>query len=271
MAYHEESVSSSDLSRNLRRGHVIGRELVSRGYTYFHVGSWYVPTRENRLAAVNSFSQNAPPGMSEFHVALLQNTPLYPFLKLETRQSERHAEIIQSQFSALEKVAKGPGPKFVFAHILLPHPPFVFDRDGKKVEKLDSKASFLDQLHYTNTRIAQLIDVIRAESSREPVIILQADEGPYLRGDDSEQPIDTQYQIRSGVLNAWHVPVKFRDQLQIPASSINTFPTLMNLLFEKDYSLLPDHYYAWKGLLQHPHEPVDIFHFEEIRFPADGQ
>ena len=37
---------------------------------------------------------------------------------------------IEFQLAELEKTALRPGPKYVFAHILLPHPPFVFLEDG---------------------------------------------------------------------------------------------------------------------------------------------
>ena len=32
--------------------------------------------------------------------------------------------------NALDEIPELPGPKFVFAHLLMPHPPYVIDADG---------------------------------------------------------------------------------------------------------------------------------------------
>ena len=56
--------------------------------------------------------------------------------------------------------ATSPGPKFVFGHVLLPHPPTVFDRDGRVHDRgrggaLSEKERFERQLDYTNTRLTR--------------------------------------------------------------------------------------------------------------------
>ena len=54
---------------------------------------------------------------------------------------------IAFQLDELEMVAQEPGPKYVFAHILLPHPPFIFLADGTYAP---DDATFESQLLYTN-------------------------------------------------------------------------------------------------------------------------
>ncbi len=44
-----------------------------------------------------------------------------------------HRQIISYTFQKLPEVAVIPGPKFVFAHIIAPHPPFVFDKSGNPI------------------------------------------------------------------------------------------------------------------------------------------
>ena len=89
------------------------------------------------------------------------------------------------EFDTLDTLVDDPSPKFVFAHILLPHPPVVFDRDGgfldgPEADALTGRERWARQLEYTNTRIRRLVDALLAlPPDRRPIIILQADEGPY--------------------------------------------------------------------------------------------
>ena len=93
-----------------------------------------------------------------------------------------HREQIVNSFDLLENSVDLPGPKLVFAHILSPHPPFVFNPDGSKtqpnqpysiadasdlswpIEKYQS--GYLDQLEYINTEIENTVSQILAEIKR---------------------------------------------------------------------------------------------------------
>ena len=48
---------------------------------------------------------------------------------------DRHREGTLFAFRQLRRVATAPGPKFVFAHILLPHDPYVFKADGSPLSE----------------------------------------------------------------------------------------------------------------------------------------
>jgi hypothetical protein len=73
----------------------------------------------------------------------------------------------------------------VFAHIISPHEPCTFDRNGRFVSIEETwsrplKALHLDQLTYVNRRVEDLVDRLLSIPAREqPVVIIQADEGPY--------------------------------------------------------------------------------------------
>jgi hypothetical protein len=89
-----------------------------------------------------------------------------------------------------------PGRKFVFAHIIAPHPPFVFGPNGEPIEPADRpftlgdasdftrrssrdeyRRGYVGQVQYVNRRILAAIDDVLAHSQTRPVIILQGDHG----------------------------------------------------------------------------------------------
>ncbi len=81
------------------------------------------------------------------------------------------------QTGQLDSIADEPGPKYVFAHILLPHPPFIYLGDGTYAP---GKATYRSQLEYVNTFILDYVDrLIDSPEDEQPIIILQADEGPF--------------------------------------------------------------------------------------------
>ena len=99
--------------------------------------------------------------------------------------NEEHFEHGAFELARLDDMVDEPGPKFVFGHVLLPHPPYVFDADGSpftadEVATLSQRERWERQLAYTNARIRALVEKLQAlPPERQPIIILQADEGPY--------------------------------------------------------------------------------------------
>ena len=142
-----------------------------------------------------------------------------------------------------------PGPKFVFTHILLPHPPYVHASDGhfltaEEMQGRDGETLFRDQLAYANTRIREIIGGLLAlPEDRRPIIILQADEGPETPEYRATRKTTWDWhtastedlEIKFGILNAWYVPGDRQVGLYPELTSINTFPLLFRDYFGLDY------------------------------------
>lgn len=75
-------------------------------------------------------------------------------------------------------------PRFVYAHALLPHAPYFFDRSGNSISKGfgsgdESTAAndYLEQLIFTDRVVTNLVSEIIAASRRPAVILVQGDHG----------------------------------------------------------------------------------------------
>jgi hypothetical protein len=172
-------------------------------------------------------------------------------------------ERINYTFTTLgEKVPLINTPKMVFAHIIAPHPPFIFDQNGSvfpeefyflqdgntfRVSREDYIQNYVGQLIYINNRILQTIDGILANSQTAPIIIIQADHGPgaYL---DQSSAENTCPEERFSILNAYYLPQAGASQLWDDISPVNTFPYIFNTYFGTHIKLLPneEYYSTWE-------------------------
>ena len=169
-----------------------------------------------------------------------------------------HRQIIQANFIFLPEIASTPGPKFVFAHIIAPHYPFVFDEHGNAIDPdhpftlndkmrliMDDptyKQSYIAELQYINSEVIATIHSILENSSTQPVIILQADHGPglYL---NTGAVADTCLYERYSILNAYYLPGTDSSSIPDAISPVNTFRFIFNTYFSSEFSLLPNRSY----------------------------
>ena len=243
MQYHEDRVIKDHEYTNLLRSHAVGRSLKKAGFRYFHFGNWYDPLRYNDDA-----DSNYRVGLlkSEFLEIILFTTPFGRIFA----NPQRQPSVILRQFEAIERLPV-TSPKFVYAHFLLPHPPFLFSKTGPKafleLDKRPVDEQFLDQLEFTNSRILLLIDRIVQNSKEPPIIVLQADEGPLLnKAVDSERTLVEQIQKRTGILSAFLIPGVPKDRIPETTSPVNTFRVIFRESFSADLELLPSKVFYWK-------------------------
>jgi len=193
-----------------------------------------------------------------FQNILINNTPLSMFLL--GKQYEWHRQRIQYTFQMLPESSEVNQPTFVFAHILAPHPPFVFGfngepnspprkygiHDGSDFMSVANREEYIDgyrdQLTYITDATRIVIERILENSSTQPVIIIQGDHGPgsLLDHKNLEQ---THLPERLSILNAYLMPEVDPDLLYSHITPVNTFRLLFNAYLETDYSLLEDRSY----------------------------
>jgi hypothetical protein len=229
------------------------RQFKALGYRYHHIGSWWDPTRTDEAADVNYNAQT----MSDFMTVLLDTSAAPPLLRaLGVSERSQAKAYVHGKYGldALQRVSAEPGPKLVVAHILLPHPAYVFDRDGSYIPATESRAmgesdAWQRQFDYTNSRIRSFLEPLLALPEGErPIVILQADEGHRFEAAvDEDSAFDwstasgEELEIKFGILNAWYVPDGVDLGLEPDQTAINTFPILFDRYFGLDgYERLSD-------------------------------
>ena len=131
-------------------------------------------------------------------------------------------------------------------HIFLPHPPYVFLEDGT-VDP--DAATFASQLTFANSFLKRFLEPLLALPEEErPIIILQADEGPYPRrvapdvvGFDWATVTDKELITKFGILDAWLMPgPEGEAPLPQDRTAVNTYPELFRRYFGADVPDAPD-------------------------------
>jgi hypothetical protein len=230
--------------------HRVGAFLRSQGYSYIHLGSWYYPTRQNPQATRNvNYYTTIPRAV----LRLFDSQAFSPVQRafgpwLDERLQNWYR--VRRQVDDVVELVAAPGPKFVFLHVLVPHPPYVFDRDGSFVTKgVERQRSFAEnygnQVRAANGMIRHLVDNILEKSATPPVIIVQGDEGPYPPGTGREAfdwrtATDVQLLQKTGIMNAYYLPGADAARLYPTISPVNTFRVVFNTYFGAGLPLLPD-------------------------------
>lgn len=101
----------------------------------------------------------------------------------------------------------------------------------------------MEQVKWTNTQLTKLVNkLLRGPESSHPVIVIQADEGPYsgLIPDNATRVTIKKLKQKMFVMNAFYLPAVPNPPLYRTLSSVNTFRLIFNLYFGTDYPLLPD-------------------------------
>jgi len=190
----------------------------------------------SRPATPSSQSIRATPPRSAAGVILLDAEPslgLTAFID-DAPKVDRYNEIAAA-FTTLETAANVPGPKLVFAHIRIPHDPYLFARDGRFLPNQTAhNPGYPDQVWYVNSRMLPIIDRIRQQTEVPPIIVLQGDHGsPEFRADPR----------RMKILNAYLVPERVADRLYAWVTPVNTFRLIFDGIFGTEMGTLPDRSY----------------------------
>lgn len=219
--------------------------------------------------------------LSEFDNALINATPVRFVLNRfkQAYQHRAHRDRVLYILSSLGYLPKYDPPQFVFAHIVSPHPPFVFDAkgnplapdmaftfaDGSYYTDRASRESYVsgyrDQVAFLNTQLRHAIDRIVA-ADPTAVIILQGDHGPgsQLQWED---PDASNFWERMTILNAYRLPGHDANALlHTDISPVNSFRIVLNAYFEQSLVLLPDRSYFSKG--------SDAYTFIDVTDAASG-
>jgi hypothetical protein len=223
--------------------------LSERGYSIISVGGFKI-----KADARYQYGE-----VRDFLPSLLSSTWIYPltffgFLNSSIYGYQR--ENILYDFEILKRIPEIKEPTFTFAHIICPHPPYIFNEDGgspifKPLELfylLKNKENgelwhsqecriYTKQALFVAKQIKIAIEHILSLSP-ESIIIIQGDHGQFLGLAD--RPSKKLFRLRTSILNAYYFPGGKGKLLYNGISPVNSFRVIFDEYFNENYKLLPD-------------------------------
>jgi hypothetical protein len=226
---------------------------------------------------LNVDQQIVPPGgLSSFQTELLKTTPLPNMLRLFSGKTlyDLHRERILYALAHLPEATSDAAPTLVYAHILAPHPPFVFGQNGEPLGSDLPAFSLADgnwftgslghdayiegyrsQLIYVSSQLRWTIGQILSAARRPTIIVIQGDHGPGSML-DWEDPDKTNFGERLTILNAYYFSDQNYAGLYPGISPVNTFRVILNTYFGASLPLLDDRSYFSR--MTRPYDFIDV-------------
>jgi hypothetical protein len=228
---------------------LVRQQLEQLGYqTIVFKNSWEKMTWDDAAIVYRSSGTGH---LSPFEYLLLNSTVMRIYLDNEQAQLSQKAYYTNYDDTvyALEKLQEIPamaGPKFVFAHLVVPHAPFVFGAGGEYVyippydtvnnlySDEDFQQGYSSAVAYIDRRMLEIIPKIIQSSKTPPIIILAGDHGV---GDSTNVTKNLEAIYISEAQAPFYASV----------TPVNIFRVLFNSYFNGNFELLPDHSYFSAG------------------------
>ena len=168
-------------------------------------------------------------------------------------------------------------PVFVWAHVMLPHPPWIFGPNGEEItpgkpllitdnpEFRDSgwepKIQYVQQVQFANKKTISIVEEI-LEKDSSSIIIIQGDHGTAwdIRSNEWVEPSKEDVYQRLRNFDAIYFPdEEKRKNLDNNRTLINTFRTIFNAYYGSEYELLENKAY-WSYNAK-PYDYKDVSHY----------
>lgn len=248
--------------------------LEAQGYQTISLSSnWTVTENETTDMYLHPY----PVMLTDFEGFILSVTPLRALVPLLERfisapTAGVHREVVRYEFQQLAELPRLAGPKFVFVHIISPHPPFVFDSVGNPLEigypftfraaneypgsYQDYPRKYSDQVQFVNQELEKAIDAILEQSDTPPIILLQSDHGSgMLTNLDSSE--GTCIRERFSPFAAYYLPNLETSAIPPDVSAVNLFRIVLNEYFDAALPLLGDSQYFYR-------DKQNYYEFEDV-------
>jgi len=258
----EKGIDSEDTHEllELAKDNKVMQYLKSKGYYIITIesGSRHTDNMKNadlKLCGIGEFIK------SDFIMTLIRTTILNPIhVKLFGGDWR---DIILCGFSELSKLSSvDEKPKFVLAHFMIPHRPYVFGPNGEHLNPRflmldENKANwdpdlYLGQLKFASKKTLEVIEKL-LDTEEPPIIIIESDHG--MRGGHRlTSNTETEFYLRQfNNLKAYYFPNKGANFEFENSTPVNSFRVLFNVYFDENFPLLEDKIY-----FNHPETPYQL-------------
>jgi hypothetical protein len=184
----------------------------------------------------------------EFGILVAENTMLRAFPLFYNKSIDpmfkEHQQMIHFTAAKISDLNEIPSPKFVHAHLLLPHYPFMFSENGTINDPIYyyNWNHYLDNYKFSINLAEKMVNDIleNADPNHPPIIILQSDHGArniLVAARNGVQLENFPEEYKTDILNALYLPGYDTSQLPQDMNPINTFPIIFNHYFNADLPL----------------------------------
>ncbi len=244
--------------------------LKSHGYTFIAFGSGASGTE---IPGADVYLKPRF-GITEFSKALINLTPIRSILNRSSYRLDlaMMRDRIVYMLDTLPHLHKERSPIFVFAHLMAPHSPHVFDAEGKVLRVVndadmaglndedtaptrqeteapvdpqyqrlveDVKKGYRDEVTYLNRRVIEVVDAILKENPNS-VFIIQGDHGPRMSISFNKVfDLDAHIADYTHILNTYYLPgVDANAVLTRDITPVNSFRVVLNAYFGTELPML---------------------------------
>jgi hypothetical protein len=223
--------------------------------------------------------------------SLIYRTPIYHVLSILFGKElnflnpyKKHYQTIINQHKSLRNIMTDDvkqKPKFVYAHFIQPHPPFVFDEKGSFASypnlrpfvyndgKYDAynhlypggwnnfyRSAYIKQLRYLNQEIEKSIRTALAKNNNRPkIIIIQGDHGSRMKM-DFYNVNNTDFHESFGIFNAVYFSDGEYSSFTQDISPANVMRMVMNKYFGFNLKKLENH--QWYAPWNKPYAFIEV-------------
>jgi hypothetical protein len=159
------------------------------------------------------------------------------------------------QFETLHNLATNTvdSPRLVYAHIGIPHPPFLLDAQCNRWDNPTPSAwlteiapdQYLDQIRCVNRQVRELVEAID-RSNPDTVVVLTADHGVALNDQWTIPPEKwslEQIQEKTAILSAYRFPSSCPSTPNADFQLVNTFRLVIDCLFDQNLGVIQERYF----------------------------
>jgi hypothetical protein len=240
----------------------VARALKLAGYKFVFFPTAFAATRSNRYA--DQQLPNPAAMTREFQSVWLGTTilpqilgtfcPLIGCSAAGVPYVPESAASLDWKFRQLPLLAENKVPVFVFAHLTVPHEPYIYDArcghrapywperdDGAEEPKV--KSAYIDQVKCTNEKVERLVTDILSHARRRTIIVLQADHGHGLLGRNQPELAEaspTQVAERADIFAAYFLPGAPANLISDSIGPVNAVRAIMRHYYSLPLAPLPE-------------------------------
>jgi hypothetical protein len=233
--------------------------LHARGYVFIAFDAQY--EFERAPDAVDVFLRPPTGWLNEFEVGLFMTTLLRPLVERwgPSPSYDDRRDHIRYTLEHLGRLPPCTAPRFVFAHVMAPHPPFVLGAHGEAIHpgrifsdadgsgylaqpgatREEYIAGYRGQVAFLDSAVAAGVDRILAQSAANAIVIVAGDHGPRITANWNSLDASNCHGC-FGILNAYHMPGGDSGLLYPEISPVNSFRVVLDRYFGANLRRLPD-------------------------------